>query len=146
MDVGPAFPNLGVRLQVLRQLARDVPDASFTTNQLCHELVRQQTTPYGWQDVPELSDPVRGYYAHRYLERTGHTQTRPPTGTRAYTQVLLADPATQHLVGIATHFVSHAWKYTFRDMVAGLCAFEDSCAEHFYWFDCVSLDQHASQT
>ena len=47
--------------------------------------------------------------------------------------------------------MSHAWKYKFRDVVAALRAFEArgaaaGDAAPFYWFDCVSVDQHAAQS
>ena len=144
----PVFPNLGVRLQVLQRLADAIPDAAFTTNQLCHEFVRQRTVPDDWTDVATLTDRARGYYAHSYRQRgTGLTQTRAPAGTRSYVQLLSADAKTRKLVGVATHFVSHAWKYTFRDVVAALTDYETRGGEqHFYWFDCVSVDQHASQS
>ena len=103
---GPAFPKLGVRLEVLEQLARE---GASTTNQLCHEIVRQRTVPAGWEDVPRVSDPARGFYAHAYRQRgADRTQDAAPPGTRALTGVLLADPATAALVGDATHFVSPA--------------------------------------
>ena len=47
--------------------------------------------------------------------------------------------------------MSHAWKYKFRDVVAALRAFEArgaaaGDAAPFYWFDCISVDQHAAQS
>ena len=103
---GPVFPKLGVRLEVLEQLARE---GASTTNQLCHEIVRQRTVTAGWEDVPRVSDPARGFYAHAYRQRgADRTQDAAPPGTRALTGVLLADPATAALVGDATHFVSPA--------------------------------------
>ena len=110
----PAFPKLGVRLEVLVQLVKLAP-VGATTNLVCHEVVRQRTVTAGWLDVPRLTDPVKGYYAHTYrlVTATGVAADRDgaPPGTRSYAQVLQSELATRHLVADATHFVSHAWKY-----------------------------------
>jgi hypothetical protein len=51
-------------------------------------------------------------------------------------------------VGTATHFVSHAWSYTFADVVDALEAAlptlenKDPC----FWFDCICVNQHTSAT
>ena len=131
----PPFPRLGVRLKVLRQLARKHGSGSggssgspgdaaggpqrVTTNYLCHEVVRGMTVPHGWRDVPTLADAAKGWYSHEY-ERIdapggggGATVKRkaPPAGTCSYASLLQQSAATRHLVGRATHFVSHAWRY-----------------------------------
>ena len=110
----PAFPKLGVTLEVLVQLVKLAP-VGATTNLACHEVVRQRTVTAGWLDVPRLTDPVKGYYAHTYrlVTATGVAADRDgaPPGTRSYAQVLQSELATRHLVADATHFVSHAWKY-----------------------------------
>jgi hypothetical protein len=145
-----AFPEHGVRLSVLERLASQIP-ASFTTNELCHEFVRQKTVPDDWTDVATLTDRARGYYAHGYRQRgTGLTQTRAPAGTRSYVQRLSADAKTRKLVGVATHFVSHAWKYRFADVltaleahVARLKASADYDGREIYlWFDICTVNEH----
>ena len=103
--------------------------------------------------MPTLTDATKGYYSHAYQHSDGRSQEEAPLGTCAYTVVLTDDAASRHLVGEATHFVSHAWKYTSSDVVAALQSFEGEgegegrhSGERYYWFDCVSVDQHASQS
>ena len=76
----------------------------------------------------------------------GATQSEPPPGTRSMCDLLAADPATVHLVGRPTHFLSHAWLYTFRNVVAALREFEAAqpagSAPIFWWFDTFSIDEH----
>ena len=64
------------------------------------------------------------------------------------------------MVGHANVFLSHAWQFRFREVSAALTAFRDAAigsdfdeddrdlhekAELFFWFDCFSVDEHASQ-
>jgi hypothetical protein len=70
-------------------------------------------------------------------------------GTQSYCDFLAANPATAHFVGKPTGFLSHAWSYKFEDVVTGLATFAASAPpgtpEWFCWFDCMSVDEHASQ-
>ena len=63
-------------------------------------------------------------------------------------QVLQADPKTAHHVGKPNVFLSHAWLYRFPDVVEAINAFAASRPEGdqlFFWFDCFSIDEHATQ-
>jgi len=60
--------------------------------------------------------------------------------------VLLQDPNTVAFVGSPNVFVSHAWSYKFVDVVQALCEFADRQPEPvFFWFDCLCIDEHATQ-
>ena len=146
----PAFPTLGVSLKVLTDLA-NACCVDTTTNFACHEIVRQRTVPHGWVDIPTIVDKGKGWYAHTYQNtRTKVEQSGAPAGTRSYAEMLRGTQllADKVLVGNATHFVSHAWKYRFRDVVDALQVFDaqqESDSERFYWFDVCSVNQHSSQ-
>ena len=127
----PPFPSQGLRIEELRHLVASCP-VGATTNFLCHEVVRQRTVAQGWVDVPSLTDAAKGYYSHTYATVStaalggaqGAPQADAPPGTRSHVEVLCEDPLRSSLVGEATHFVSHAWRYRFEDLVASLEAFE----------------------
>ena len=136
----PAFPSLGVSIDVLEQVlalcgAGAAAASVATTSCVCHEIVRQLTVPAGWADNASITNPEKGYYAHEYVRlvadrasvKSGSCASQSirahagaPPGTRSYAKMLAADPATRHMVGTATCFVSHAWQYRFRDLVAAL--------------------------
>ena len=60
--------------------------------------------------------------------------------------MLLQDPQTSGFVGTPNVFVSHAWSYKFIDVVQALCEFAESLPEPvFFWFDCLCIDEHATQ-
>jgi hypothetical protein len=114
--------------------------------------------PPGWVDEPELlrcddegnDISARRWYKHVYRQlATGETQSTPPPGTRSMCDALAADPATAHLVGKPTHFLSHAWLYKILNVVGALEEFEASqpegSPEVFWWFDCFAIDEHATQ-
>lgn len=65
----------------------------------------------------------------------------------SYCQLLNNDPGRAHFVGPPTVFLSHAWKYSFEDVMAAIQRFvawqPEGSPEVFFWFDCFSLDQHA---
>ena len=61
----PTFPKLGVKLQVLRELSMLCP-TDATTNFVCHEMVKQKTTPAGWVDTATITDADKGWYSHAY--------------------------------------------------------------------------------
>ena len=92
----------------------------------------------------------RCWFRHSYREEaTGRVQDAPPPGTRSYCELLLADPATAHQVGAPTVFFSHAWLFKFKNVAAALRAFVDGLPPgsppQFFWFDCFSIDEHATQ-
>jgi tetratricopeptide (TPR) repeat protein len=130
-----------------------------TTSDLCQQHIKPYTMPPGWTDEPELirfdedgaDVSMNGWYKHTYVrEADGERTPQPPPGTRSLCRLFAADPATAHLVGRPTHFLSHAWKYETRNLAAALRAFVDEMPEGsppaFFWFDCFSLDQHAQSS
>jgi hypothetical protein len=60
-----------------------------------------------------------------------------------------ADPRTAGYVGAPTVFLSHAWDYKFRKVLSAMRNYVDTLPEAaptpLFWFDCFSLDQHATQ-
>jgi tetratricopeptide (TPR) repeat protein len=107
--------------------------------------------PTGWLDIAELINPEKRWYKHSYRdEATGSVQTAAPVGTHSYCEMLLADTVTADMVGKPTIFFSHAWLYRFQNVVAALRSFVDSLPHdsptQFFWFDCFSIDEHATQT
>lgn len=55
--------------------------------------------------------------------------------------------------GPATHFVSHAWKYTFADLISAIGIFYDGLPQEvqnsntvFFWIDLFVIDQNNSVT
>ena len=130
------------------------PDA--TTSDLCQEHLKARTVPAGWVDIPQLilrddqgNDVSKNrWYKHSYRQvDSDATQSTPPAGTQSFCQLLKGDPATAGFVGKPTAFLSHAWVYRFHNLVDAVEAYvealPDDAEEHFFWFDCFSLDQHA---
>jgi hypothetical protein len=89
----------------------------------------------------------------------------PPPNTRSLCEVMLANPATAHYVGTPTVFMSHAWQFSFNKVLAAMENYvqrkhaEERMRQHeagerkhhakadvFFWFDCASIDEHATQT
>ena len=68
----------------------------------------------------------------------------PPAGTRSYCAAIASDAALAPLVGRPTVFLSHAWGFRFRKLLAALEAFDAAHPGTFFWFDCFSLDEHAT--
>ena len=137
--------------------------AKTTTSDVCHRLIKPATTPAGWRDEPQLTDEKRRWYKHQYRnEQTGVLQDEPPPGTRSMCDILQSQPETSHMVGRANVFFSHAWRFCFREVSAALSAFtastigaaavdEDELDLHeqkelYFWFDCFSVDEHATQS
>jgi hypothetical protein len=129
-----------------------------TTSDICHAYLKPATVPPGWVDAAELikvdaeGNDISGrcWYTHTYREiATGRTQPDAPPGTRSFCALLEADPATAHLVGKPTHFLSHAWLYKFPNLVEALRAWvagqPAGSPEPFFWFDTFSIDEHATQ-
>eukprot|EP01049_Picozoa_sp_SAG25_P007820 SAG25_NODE_661_length_6096_cov_3.735201_1_plen_348_part_00 len=58
--------------------------------------------------------------------------------------------AAAAFVGAPTVFLSHAWTYRFRNVVAALRSYVEALPAGspppFFWFDCLSIDEHATQT
>ena len=142
--------------QILAQHEAHIDPAHTTTSDVCHTIVKPATVPAGWLDEPELVDPARRWYRHRYRRTVSGAHDSaaaggdmPPAGTRSYCELLLDSAATAHLVGKPTLFFSHAWLYKFANVVAALRAFIDAlppdAPPQFIWFDCFSIDEHATQ-
>ena len=71
----------------------------------------------------------------------------PPAGTFSYAEKLRRNPDKAGWVGTPNHFVSHAWNYKFVDVVAALRVYADRYeGEAIFWFDCVSIDEHATRS
>ena len=60
----------------------------------------------------------------------------------SYCQKLLNSDKTKALVGPATIFVSHAWKYNFAKFLSALEARFEKEPEAFLWIDIFSHNQH----
>ena len=141
----------GISARGLRHLVTELGvERSDTTNKVCQLRVKPRTVADGWVDEPQVTDAGRGYYKHSYVcERTGERREgAAPPGTRSMCDVLLDDPRTAGFVGRPTRFLSHAWLYLFLNLVVALEAYVASLPpgepEPFFWFDCLSLDQHAN--
>ena len=117
------------------------------------------TLPPGWgASWAEVTNAAHSWYTHHYVddatgrERTradaeGRPQPSPPPGTFSLCARLAADPATAHLVGAPTHFVSHAHTYGARDFLGALEAFgaalpPAAAARAFFWIDGFAIDEH----
>ena len=153
----------GIAVEALEALLEEV-GADATTSDVCHAVVKPATTPAGWW-TSRRSSTRRGAgtpTATAAPTRRAPPPTRrprrstsappastPPPGTRSYCALLRARPATAHLVGAPTLFLSHAWLYRFAEVVAALRAFVDALPRgappQFVWFDCFSIDEHATQ-
>lgn len=123
-----ALPGIGLSLPMLQALAADPS--------LCAD---DNTTTAEFSERLELQTVGRGCsYAELLLSADSGRGARDPTGAPA--------------VGKATHFISHAWRYKFRDTVAAVAAaitqegLGGGGTAAFLWVDCVSVNQHASQT
>ena len=141
----------GISARGLRHLVTELGvERSDTTNKVCQLRVKPRTVADGWVDEPQVTDAGRGYYKHSYVcERTGERREgAAPPGTRSMCDVLLEDPRTAGFVGRPTRFLSHAWLYLFLNLVVALEAYVASLPpgepEPFFWFDCLSLDQHTN--
>eukprot|EP01048_Picozoa_sp_COSAG05_P009490 COSAG05_NODE_784_length_7362_cov_36.913810_1_plen_741_part_00 len=164
---GPVLPSaaeycrFGISVEGLELfLQRHAEDITVdtTTSDICHALIKPATVPAGWTDeamqitVNEHGDDIRGrrWYRHSYREvASGQAQDEAPPGTRSYCELLLGDPATASMVGQPTLFLSHAWVFKFRNVVTALrhfvCRLPASSPPQFVWFDCFSIDEHATQ-
>ena len=119
---------------------------TMTTSDVCHTVIKPLTTPEGWEDEAVRIDPEKSWYKHRYIKGK-EIREEPPAGTFSYAEKLRNDPDTAGWVGTPNHFVSHAWNYMFVDVVAALAVYADRYhGEAIFWFDCVSIDEHATQS
>lgn len=124
---------------------------STTTSDVCHEIIKPMTVPEGWRDEVELINPERRWYKHTYVNvASQNRQESAPPGTRSFCEHMQADPGSTEFVGKPTVFLSHAWLFCFRNVVAAMRAFQDTQPTDsppiFFWFDTFSIDEHATQT
>ena len=118
---------MGLSLSMLRALA---DDPSLCANS-------QTTTTQFSEQLKKRTASRQCSYVELLLADDGGNGARDATGGLA--------------VGRATHFVSHAWRYSFRDLVASLEEVVDAEGQRapsvtpYLWVDCVSVNQHASQ-
>ena len=122
-----------------------------TTSDVCHRYVKPLTTPSGWQDVVQVVSAKDGWYSHTYVhEKTGHSQPVAPAGTCSFCERMSKDPSRARHVGTPTVFFSHAWMFRFVNVVAAMRAYTDSrpagSPAVYFWFDCFSIDEHATQS
>lgn len=57
-------------------------------------------------------------------------------------QLLRSKPNIRRTLGKAIVFVSHAWKYSFKDVVAVMLDYADRHAGTYFWFDLFCNNQH----
>eukprot|EP01048_Picozoa_sp_COSAG05_P006296 COSAG05_NODE_403_length_10204_cov_874.669372_6_plen_233_part_00 len=106
----------------------------------------------GWVCEPELINAEKRWYNHRYVNVADPSITadQAPPGTRSFLQKLAADPQTAHFVGVPTVFLSHAWTYKFRNVITAIRNYVEAlparAPQPFFWFDCFSIDEHATQS
>ena len=159
--IATALPNVeeycryGISVDGLLHVLKmfDPPDDT-TTSDICHAHVKPATVPDGWIDKAELTNVEKRWYSHQYQNQSLAAadrawQAQAPNGTRSFCELLEANPATARFVGAPTHFLSHAWSYKFKDVVAGLrawvSALPDGSQTAYFWFDVFSIDEHATQ-
>eukprot|EP01050_Picozoa_sp_SAG11_P004535 SAG11_NODE_292_length_11180_cov_6.023825_7_plen_723_part_00 len=124
------------------------PPEGTTTAVVCHTFIKSRTTPPGWEHrATPSNEGGRQRYVHEYLETsTGQAQSAAPPETCSLCELLAAEPATAELTGRPTAFLSHAWKYSFSNLVAALEAFQaaqpEGEPEIIFWIDICSVDQH----
>jgi tetratricopeptide (TPR) repeat protein len=151
---GPAFPNLGITLDGMDCFLATHGAAigeDATTSDVCHTVLKVLTTPRGWICEATVTDPQKGWYRHRYVHaESGAAYECAPAGTCSYLQLMQRAPETAAFVGAPTVFLSHAWSYKFRDVIGALRSYvaglPAGAPNPFFWFDCLSIDEHATQT
>ena len=153
VDDSAEFPTLGISVEgidyfLAKHRAAIAPDA--TTSDVCHTVIRPATVPSGWRDVPTLINPEKRWYSHAYrCEESGAEQKAVPRGTCSYCSRLLADEEASRFVGQANVFLSHAWTFSFLNVVEAIRLFAREqprgAPVQYFWFDTFSVDEHASQ-
>ena len=153
------FCRWGISLEGLRRFASEHKAnirEETTTSDVCHAIIKHdaRTLPAGCRIYTELTDPAKRYYSHSYShagDAAASKQSAPPAGTRSYCAAIASwspqRPTCQgwrQLVGRPTVFLSHAWGFRFRKLLAALEAFDAAHPGTFFWFDCFSLDEHAT--
>ena len=121
---GPAFPNKGITLEgleaFLSSYEREITETT-TTSDVCHATVKILTVTPGWTCVATLINPEKSWYKHQYVNNeTGEKRDTSPAGSSSYLDLLQKDPQTAVYVGRPTIFLSHAWTYKFRNLLAAL--------------------------
>ena len=153
----PAFPQEGITIAALRRFlathGHSISD-EMTTSTVCHTIIKPLTVPAGWADEATLINPKKGWYAHKYRNlATNAVQNEPPSDTKSYAQLLLADSdeGVRAGVGRANVFFSHAWGAQFKNVVEAMASLVASLppAEQeltYIWFDTFCIDEHATQS
>jgi len=134
-------------------LIMDEINDDMSTSDVCHRLVKNDTTPLGWEYRWQCVNPDKGWYDCSYLEEATGTEVdskHSPVGTKSFCSLMLESPETARYVGKPTVFLSHAWSYKFVDLVGALRSFVDAQEEDaeqiFFWYDCFVIDEHATQS
>ena len=150
---GTLFPNKGITLEgleaFLSSYEREITETT-TTSDVCHATVKILTVTPGWTCVATLTNAEKSWYKHQYVNNeTGEKRDTSPPGSSSYLDLLQKDPQTAVYVGRPTIFLSHAWTYKFRNLVAALRTYVDALPADapppFFWFDVFSIDEHATQ-
>ena len=68
--------------------------------------------------------------------------TKTSSGGKSFCEKLLETNETNELVGLATVFISHAWKYEFETFVNALKTRFEKEPEAYLWIDIFSHNQH----
>jgi hypothetical protein len=107
-------------------------DPSFTTKDVCEELVKPLTAP----SLESMVD----------LLVAGASVRNPPEHTGGPAAGVVAACAASSPVGDATDFTSHAWKYRFCDLVGAIAEhvrtaeLDPACT--WFWLDICTVNQH----
>eukprot|EP01043_Picozoa_sp_COSAG02_P034928 COSAG02_NODE_2470_length_8748_cov_14.026477_7_plen_819_part_00 len=124
-----------------------------TTEEVCHTMIKPACVPEDWEDCVEK----REYYTHSYRRSEkstpgGHespAQCTPPPGTCSLCELMHENQKETHFVGKPTVFFSHAWKSSIQKVLQAMRSYSQNRGQSsrpvYFWFDCASIDQHASQ-
>tara|TARA_A100001015_G_scaffold202108_1_gene225705 strand:- start:481 stop:2022 length:1542 start_codon:yes stop_codon:yes gene_type:complete len=117
------FPKKGVKLSVLQKIVEDNKGKNFDCP-LNHYNLSEGTNQKAFENftTTDILKPIVRDEQCSYCE-------------------YLENHAQGHLVGIASVFISHAWKYTFVEVISALEYHFRNESDIFIWFDLVSNNQ-----
>jgi hypothetical protein len=88
-------------------------------------------------------DPLEDFEA---VQKHIKELTKDTKGNRSLVSHLVQNSSTEHWVGPASYFVSHAWGASFGDTMAALTSHFEEKETPFLWMSIFMMDQHASKT
>jgi ankyrin repeat protein len=105
------------------------------------EYVELTTDEFKWGVVVPLTKNAGCCFAELLQERVKQIKIHSPTTK------IPENLGRKKLVSEATHFVSHAWKYKFADVVSALTSYHLGLSPSeqrnaYYWFDVLTVDQN----